>query len=320
MARNGSGTYSLPSGNPVVTGDAIEATWANATLSDIATALTQSLSKDGQTSMTGNLPMGGYKITGLGTPTVSTDAATKAYTDAAVSGVGSLAANQTWTGINTFLRGASGSGSDYVVFSPTDAGTGKPSLILGNDTVVGRLRLSMWDGVTLGAQLKFGAGLQIGSPTGGDLGANTINVEGAIKQNNVAVLLEDAIGSTVQAYSAELVTLAATGAANIPTLTGSNTLTNKTLHGAAIKDGVGSSTYMSTTGALTNIKGVDLEVSYVYKVNGTQVLGPRKTGWSTGTGGISRASFDTATITTEQLAERFRAWLIDSESHGLTGT
>lgn len=320
MARNGSGTYSLPSGNPVVTGDAIEATWANATLSDIATALTQSLSKDGQTSMTGNLPMGGYKITGLGTPTVSTDAATKAYTDAAVSGVGYLAANQTWTGLNTFSRGTGGSTNAIAAFLPADYGTGVHGLWVYNNGVPGTVRLLAYDGSSSGAQLTFGAGLQVGSPTGGDLGANTLNVAGAIKQDNVAVLLEDAIGSTVQAYSAELVTLAATGAANIPTLTGSNTLTNKTLHGAAIKDGVGSSTYMSTIGALTNIKGVDLEVSYVYKVNGTQVLGPRKTGWSTGTGGISRASFDTATITTEQLAERFRAWLIDSESHGLTGT
>ena len=40
MSRNGSGTYNLPAGNPVVTGTAIASTWANSTLSDIATALT----------------------------------------------------------------------------------------------------------------------------------------------------------------------------------------------------------------------------------------------------------------------------------------
>ena len=55
MSRNGSGTYSLPSGNPVVTGTTISSTWANNTLSDIANGLTQSISADGQTPITGPL-------------------------------------------------------------------------------------------------------------------------------------------------------------------------------------------------------------------------------------------------------------------------
>jgi hypothetical protein len=44
-ARNSSGTFSLVSGNPVVTGTTISTTWANNTLSDIATELTDSLSR-----------------------------------------------------------------------------------------------------------------------------------------------------------------------------------------------------------------------------------------------------------------------------------
>lgn len=67
MSRNGSGTYSLPSGNPVVTGTVISSTWANTTLNDIASALTTSIASDGQTPITANLPMSGYKLTGLGT-------------------------------------------------------------------------------------------------------------------------------------------------------------------------------------------------------------------------------------------------------------
>lgn len=65
MSRNGSGVYSLPAGNPVVTGTTISSTWANNTLTDIATALTGSLAADGQTPMTGNLNANGYKIVGL---------------------------------------------------------------------------------------------------------------------------------------------------------------------------------------------------------------------------------------------------------------
>lgn len=62
MPRNGSSVYSLPAGNPVVSGTIIATTWANTTLSDIATALTNSLSTDGSTaavSLSGKTMSGG---------------------------------------------------------------------------------------------------------------------------------------------------------------------------------------------------------------------------------------------------------------------
>jgi len=46
MSRNGSGTYTLPAGNPVVTGTTISSTWANNTLSDMAAAISVSISAD----------------------------------------------------------------------------------------------------------------------------------------------------------------------------------------------------------------------------------------------------------------------------------
>lgn len=70
MARNGSGTYNLPAGNPVVTGTTISSTWANSTLSDIASALTGSVAADGQTTPSANLPMGTYAHTNVGNATV----------------------------------------------------------------------------------------------------------------------------------------------------------------------------------------------------------------------------------------------------------
>ena len=76
MSRNGSGTYSLPAGNPVVTGTTISSTWANNTLGDISSALTGSVAADGQTPITGNLQMGNNRITGLADALASTDAAT----------------------------------------------------------------------------------------------------------------------------------------------------------------------------------------------------------------------------------------------------
>ena len=65
MSRNGSGTYSLPAGNPVVTGTTISSSWANNTMNDIASALTGSVAADGQTPMTGQLNMNTHKVVGL---------------------------------------------------------------------------------------------------------------------------------------------------------------------------------------------------------------------------------------------------------------
>ena len=47
MPFNGSGTYSLPSGNPVATNTPISSTVQNATTSDIATALTNCVALQG---------------------------------------------------------------------------------------------------------------------------------------------------------------------------------------------------------------------------------------------------------------------------------
>lgn len=71
MSFNGSGTYSLPAGNPVVTGTTISSSTMNTTLSDIATALSLAYCKDGQSTPTANLPMGSYKLTGLGAGTAA---------------------------------------------------------------------------------------------------------------------------------------------------------------------------------------------------------------------------------------------------------
>lgn len=73
MSRNGSGTFTLVSGNPVVTNTTISSTWANNTLADVASALTQSISQDGQTPITANLPMTGFKHTNVALASNLTD-------------------------------------------------------------------------------------------------------------------------------------------------------------------------------------------------------------------------------------------------------
>ena len=60
------GSFSLyATGNPVVTGSTISSSWANSTLSDIASGLSTCVLKDGTQTITANIPMGGFKLTGL---------------------------------------------------------------------------------------------------------------------------------------------------------------------------------------------------------------------------------------------------------------
>jgi len=56
-SRNAGGSYALPAGNPVVTGSAISSTWANNTLTDIGTEITNSLDRSGRGGMTGTLSL-----------------------------------------------------------------------------------------------------------------------------------------------------------------------------------------------------------------------------------------------------------------------
>lgn len=69
MARNGSGTYVTPNGtwtNGAVNGTLATLSDWQALLTDLTNAMTQSVSKDGQTTLTGSLNMGGNKLTNLG--------------------------------------------------------------------------------------------------------------------------------------------------------------------------------------------------------------------------------------------------------------
>jgi len=75
MPRNAQGLYSLPTGNPVVSGTVIESQWANGTMDDIATALTGSLPRNGSAPMIGQLTLSGQP------PVSPTHAVDKAYVD-----------------------------------------------------------------------------------------------------------------------------------------------------------------------------------------------------------------------------------------------
>jgi hypothetical protein len=75
MPYNGSGTFTLPAGNPVVTGTTISSTVNNNTNSDLANGLSNAVTRNGQSPPTANLPMGNFKLTGLAAGTQAGDSA-----------------------------------------------------------------------------------------------------------------------------------------------------------------------------------------------------------------------------------------------------
>jgi len=200
MSRNGSGTYTLPAGNPVVTGTTIASTWANNTLTDIASALTDSLAADGQTTATGNLQMGNNRITGLATPTVSTDAVTKAYADALVSGGTGSFTTLTVTGTTTLataltgvLKGTSGvvavatAGTDYAGISTAQSFTagqrGSVSALTDGATITPNFNTANNFSLTLGGNRTL---------------ANPTNLTAG--QSGVIVITQDATGGRTLAF------------------------------------------------------------------------------------------------------------------------
>lgn len=125
MAFNGSGVYSLASGNPVVTGTTISSTWANDTLTDIANnGLTKCLTKDGQSTPTANIPLGGFKITGLAAGTATTDATNLTQVQAGAYAIlGAVAGTDTITASATPTLAAYANGNTFrLVAAGTNTG------------------------------------------------------------------------------------------------------------------------------------------------------------------------------------------------------
>jgi hypothetical protein len=71
MSRAAGGTYTLPTGNPVISGTDITVTWGNTTMNDIATEMTDSLSRSGKGGMSAALQLTNGTVTSPGLTFVS---------------------------------------------------------------------------------------------------------------------------------------------------------------------------------------------------------------------------------------------------------
>lgn len=150
MPRNSSGTYSLPAGNPVVANTLIETNWANPTMSDIATALTDSLDRNGRGAMLAALKLTAGLVAAPAM-TFSAETTSGIYRDSANVVAMSIAGvqRQRWTTTGTVITG------DATVSGTVSAGGG--FTVGTNLTVTGNLTVN-------------------GNTTLGDAGADTLTI------------------------------------------------------------------------------------------------------------------------------------------------
>jgi hypothetical protein len=163
MSYNGTGTFNInTAGQPVVTGTTITSTAFNLLTADLATGLTTALTKDGQTTPTANIPMGTFKLTGLGAGTSATDAAQYGQLQAGATTIATVTGTDTLTGSLTpaiaayatgnlfsFVAAATNTGAATINLnslgakSITKSGT---TALAASDLVIGRVYLIEYDG------------------------------------------------------------------------------------------------------------------------------------------------------------------------------
>lgn len=111
---NGSGLFTISgSGLPYVTGTTISSTVANQLNTDLANGLSTCILKDGTQTITANIPMSGFKITGLPTATTTGDALSY---NRRIVGLGTATNDDATTGqIGEYISAAvlRGSGASY---------------------------------------------------------------------------------------------------------------------------------------------------------------------------------------------------------------
>jgi hypothetical protein len=163
MSYNGTGVFVInTAGQPVVPGTVISSTAFNALTADIAGGLSTALTKDGQTTPTANIKLGGFRIVNIGAGIVSTDAAQVGQIQAGttsyitVSGIDTITGNliptlTAYAAGNTFSFVASGTNTGAVTINIDGLGakavTRDGSIALfANDITVGKLVTVVYDG------------------------------------------------------------------------------------------------------------------------------------------------------------------------------
>jgi hypothetical protein len=120
MPYNGSGSFTPPGADfPAVASTLIESTKFNNVVNDIATGLSTAITKDGQTTVTANIPFGGNRITGLGAASANGDAIRYEQVNGVVTTAGDILAA---TGAGAFTRLGVGANGQVVAADSSQSG------------------------------------------------------------------------------------------------------------------------------------------------------------------------------------------------------
>jgi len=118
MSFNGSGTFLInTTGQPVVPNTVISASAFNTLTADLANGLTNCITKDGQTTITANIPMNSFKFTGLAAGSVGSDSANLSQIQSGAASVVTVSGTNAYTGVMspTIIAYAAGNTFTFVV-------------------------------------------------------------------------------------------------------------------------------------------------------------------------------------------------------------
>ena len=148
MARNGSGTYTLPATMATANTVSNSAT-VNSIMSDVATALTDSINKDGTKAFAANQSMGSNKLTSLASGTATTDAANVGQVQAgrvnwadaggtadAITGTYTPAPTSVTDGDLFFVRASAANATTTPTFTPNSGVVTARTIVKGANTAL----------------------------------------------------------------------------------------------------------------------------------------------------------------------------------------
>ena len=187
MSFSGAGVFNINStGQPVVAGTTISSSTFNALTADLATGLSTCITKDGQQTVTANIPFANYRLTAVGAGTAATDAANVGQVQSRASGLITVTGTDTLVGTMSPTLSAYATGNQFAfVAANTNTTTvtlnidglgakavtrdGSTALVAG-DITANKAHLVVYDGTRF--QL-------LNSPSFTDLKATTLAVSGA---------------------------------------------------------------------------------------------------------------------------------------------
>ena len=264
MSFNGSGTFLINStGQPVVANTVISATVFNALTADLASGLTNCITKDGQSTPTANIPMGSNKITGLANGTLASDAANLGQVQTtAAKLIGSISGADTVTGIMSPTLTAYAAGQLFY-FVAAGANTGAVTLnidglgakavtrdgasaLAAGDINSGEMVVVIYDGTRF---QMINAANSFGNTTIN----GTLTVTG---KSNLAEVSTPSINATVAAVT----TLTATGASVTSANVGTAVITSLQATGASVAS-INAAVALLTTATVTNLQATGASIA-----------------------------------------------------------